>query len=538
MKLSQLDSIFNIVLPVLVLFLLLTGCAVTGEEESRITVLPELAVVTLGGTETFSVKPAGTAVTWSVEGILGGNEGTIDTAGKYTAPTDANVAPEQVEIIATDTTGTSSSATALLTTFKSNKQLTKYTAGQFEADTYSAGQKNIAVYKEADTGDINIYAVWSDNHYSGSYKVYFTKSGNGGSTFDDPILVDDTSPGEQFSPAIATDDKGDVYIVWEDRRQGASDIVFRKYDSKNAIFNSIKQIIANTEVADYNKAPSIAIYDGDIDEIYIAWEHYNNIYDNLPDIYFAWSDNLGDSFLAMPYLSLFGRRPVVAMDSSGVAYVVWEDLDEGLSQFPSIPTHVRLMKISGGNPGDAWDFEVASGYNARSPSLAVDPVCKTSDDTICDVYVVWQRALISKPGFENEVINSYNIDLTIINGGTLKIINPTRLVPGSGSLGIVANKAYPAVAVDDSNIYIVWDDLAGEAKNVYLTKSSDGKDFSTKRIVNDDVGNNSSGISWHEKPGIAVANGKAYVIWTDYRDTQLSTETTVIPTDVFFAVEQ
>ena len=53
----------------------------TGEEESLITVSPGSAVVTLGDTEEFSVTPAGTAVTWSVDDILGGNEGTIDADG-------------------------------------------------------------------------------------------------------------------------------------------------------------------------------------------------------------------------------------------------------------------------------------------------------------------------------------------------------------------------------------------------------------------------------------------------------------------------
>ena len=380
---------------------------------------------------------------------------------------------------------------------------------------------------------VNVYAVWSDNS-SGVYKVYFAKSSDGGSSFDEPVLIDDTSLGEQFSPAIAADGNGDIFIVWEDRGQGDADILLRKYDSATQGFESINQINLDTiEVTDYDTTPSIAISS---EEIYVVWEHREDISDDYPYIYFARSSNHGSTFPGRTYLSIAGRRPAVAMDSGGVAYVVWEDLGEELEQFPDIPTQVKLRKISGGTPGDTLDIEVASGYNARFPSIAVDPICNTTGDSICDVYVVYQRALISNAGFGSEVVNSYNIDLTIIDGETLDIIKPAVIVPDSGSTGIVANKAYPAVAADDSNIYIVWDDLSGETKNVYLTKSSDGNNFATKRIVNDDTGNNGSGISWHEKPGIAVANGRAYVIWTDYRNTQLST--TASPNDVFFAVEQ
>src|SRR3989337_4426772 len=164
----------NTALFALISLLLMSGCAVTGEEETVIVVSPDSAVVTLGDTEQFSVTPAGTTVTWSVNGILGGNEGTVgtvDTAGKYTAPPDADVAPEQVVITASDTTGTNDSATAFLTTFKANKRITThYTPGTIEADTYSAGQRGISV-----DGD-NIYIVWTDNSIGTYHQAFFTMS--------------------------------------------------------------------------------------------------------------------------------------------------------------------------------------------------------------------------------------------------------------------------------------------------------------------------------------------------------------------------
>jgi len=529
------DSRFNIALLTCLLLLTLSGCAVHGDEEPFITVSPDSAVITLGGTKGFSVTPSGTAVNWSVNGLPGGNGdtvGTVDTAGIYTAPTDSEAAPEKVVVSAADSTGSSASAIAFLTTFNANKRLTtNYTAGTSISNTYSSGQKNIAVFKESDTV-VNVYAVWSDNS-SGSYKVYFTKSVDGGISFGEPEPVDDTSLGEQFSPAIAADGNGDIFIVWDDRGQGDADILFRKYDSATQSFESINQINQDTiETTDYDTSPSIAISS---EEIYVVWEHREDISDDYPAIYFARSSNHGSTFPDRTYLSLAGRRPAVAMDSGGVAYVVWEDLGEELEQFPDIPTKVKLRKISGGIPGDTLNLEVAPGYNARFPAIAVDPVCNTSDPG-CDVYVVWQRADISDPKFVSEVINSYDIDLSIVNGGTLTLISTTLSITDSGSSGFFGGAAYPAITADDTNIYIVWDDWRNGTKDIYFAKSSDGADFTTNRIANDDTGNNSSGVSWHEKPGIAVADGRSYVIWTDYRNTQLSS--TASPNDVFIAIEQ
>lgn len=513
-------------------FILLSGCAVTGDEEALITVSPDSAVVTLGDSEQFSVTPADTVVTWSVNGILGGNEGTlgiINSVGTYTAPADPAAAPEKVSITAS---GVASGAIAFLTTFEANKRLTThYTAGVSRSNTYASGQKNIAVFKETDTGDVNVYAVWSDNA-SGQYRVYLSKSGNGGLSFDAPVLIDDASSGEQFSPAVAADGNGDVFIVWEDRGQGDADIFLRKYDSATG-FESKKQV--NPDIngsADYDTTPSIAV---SADEMYITWEHRENSGDNYPEVFFAWSSNLGDTFItAGSSLSVSGRRPAVAMDSGGAAYVVWEYLGE-ITQFPAVPTNIRLRKISGGIPGPPLDLGVVSGFNARFPSVALDPVCNTAGDPVCEVYVLWLRADITNMAFESEVINSYDIDLAIVNGGDMSLINTALSVTDSGGSGFFGGPGYPSITADDSNIYLVWDDWRNGVKDIYFAKSIDGTDFSANRIVNDDT-SNSSGFTWHEKPGIAVADGKAYVIWTDYRNTQLST--TVSPNDVFFAFEE
>ncbi len=532
------NRFFNLAISLFGLLILLTGCAVTGEEETLITVLPGSAVVTLGDTEPFSVTPAGTAVTWSVEGVLGGNEGTIvgtiDSAGVYTAPTDAEVAPEKVVVRATDASGTPDSAIAFLTTFKANKRVTThYTPGTMKANTYSAGQRGILVK------GYNIYIVWADNSIGGYNQAFFTMSKDVGGNFCKPIRIAGYDSADQFSPTLAVDnDNGNVYVVWEDYRDGDGDIYFAGFDDTDCNWDTTREwatspftlpVKVNTSRdtgVSKDSSPAVAV--DSTGGIYVVWEDRLDSSENYPDIYFAKSTNQGATFPTYALVDSSGRRPAIAIGTSDIVYVVWEDI----VQFPVQPTKIKIGAIEGNIPGGEAELPAVSGYNARYPSIAADPVCNT--DVTCDVYVVWQRAEVANQGFTGETIKSYDIDMSIVDG-ELNIIKTTRSVPSGQTTGQYGGYAYPSVAADDNNIYIVWDEWRNGIKDIYFAKSSDGDVFTTNRIVNDDTSDDCNFLC-HEKPSIAVLNEKAYVIWTDYRNPQLPT--TVSPNDVFFAVEQ
>lgn len=504
-----------------------TGCAGKGEEEGLITVDPESAVVTLGDSRPFSASPSDVPVTWSVNGILGGNEGTVGTVvgdpdtntGLYTAPSDAAKAPESVRIRATPSSGPSGSAIAFLTTFGSSKRLsTHYAAGTARANTYSAGQKSIAVFKEVDTGDINLYVVWADN-FQGLSRVWFTKSGDGGDNFDSPVSIDGVLFANQVSPAVTVDPSGNVFVVWEDYSEGDADIFIRKYDGSG--FGSLSKVNLgiDTGVVDYDTTPSVAI--NSTGDIYVVWEHRSDATDDYPDIYFAVSTNQGQTFSLPTPIATFGRRPAIAIDAFDIAYVVWEDL----SGFPLLsPTRILISRIDGSVPSSPREVDslLSSNYHSRFPSVAIGPGG--------DVYVLWQRGLILTPGFDSEIVSAYDMDLARVEGTTLDVLGRTLSFPDDPNTGVFGGPAYPTITGDSSNVYIAWDDQRNGTKDIYFAKSSNGVTFTTNRIVNDNTG------TWNEKPDIAVADGKAYVIWTDYRNTSLIT--TVSPNDVFFAREE
>jgi len=82
----------------------------------QVTVNPPTGSVILGNTQTFAAAVTGTAntaVTWSVNGVPGGNAttGTITPTGAYTAPADLP-SPASVQITATSAADPTKSATA------------------------------------------------------------------------------------------------------------------------------------------------------------------------------------------------------------------------------------------------------------------------------------------------------------------------------------------------------------------------------------------------------------------------------------------
>src|SRR4030043_1020216 len=74
---------------------------------------------------------------------------------------------------------------------------------------------------------------------------------------------------------------------------------------------------------------------------------------------------------------------------------------------------------------------------------------------------------------------------------------------------------FPAIAVDGSNIYVVWSDDTAVNAEIYFKKSDDGGvTWTTKRLTYDAV--------YSYIPGIAADGPNIYVVWSD--DTAVNAE--------------
>jgi hypothetical protein len=234
------------------------------------------------------------------------------------------------------------------------------------------------------------------------------------------------------SPAIAVDDSN-IYVVWEDGTLGSPEIYFKRSDDGGITWTADMRLTNN---AGGSYSPAIAVNGSNI---YVVW------YDDTPgnyEIYFkrsgnggaSWGDNkrlraanLGDAY-----------SPAIAVDGLNI-YVVWHDYTPGDSEI-----YFRKSDTGGGN----WITKKSITNNAGgsySPAIAVDS---------SDIYVVWYD---DTPG-NSEIYFKKSNDGGVTWTAGKKLTNNT------------GNSATPAMAVDGSNIYVVWsDDTPGDSE-IYFKK--------------------------------------------------------------------
>ena len=149
---------------------------------------------------------------------------------------------------------------------------------------------------------------------------------------------------------------------------------------------------------------------------------------------------------------------------------------------------IFLLLFSALAYGDTWTPNKRLSWNTGSSQL---PVIALNG---LNVYVVWGDDTPGNP----EIYFKKSDD-----GGVTWATNK-RLTNNAG------NSEYSAIAVDGSNIYVVWqDDTPGNAE-IYFKKSDDGgTTWTTNKMLTNNAGNSAD-------PAIAVDGSSIYVVWEDF----------------------
>ena len=174
----------------------------------------------------------------------------------------------------------------------------------------------------------SVHVVWSDN-INGAPDIYASSSQNQGVSFSEPIRVDSDEPGVAYSgkPQLASDALGNVYVLWEDSRDGAIDLYFSASNDQGSSWNPDQRIDQGDDPGSNNSfGPTIGADEGNV---YIAWHDDRNGVGR--DIFLNYSADAGATFLeevsrvdsdnAGFFDSLF---PALLVEGD-VAHVVWQD---------------------------------------------------------------------------------------------------------------------------------------------------------------------------------------------------------------------
>lgn len=323
-----------------------------------------------------------------------------------------------------------------------------------DGETFSQGPQIVAIEQD-------VYVVWYDNA-NGAADIMLTSSSDNGDTWREPQRVDQGQPGEFFSgsPQIAASNTGRVYVVWEDTRDGNSDIWFNRSNDGGASFESTEIRIDGGDDAGnaFSFAPKIH---ADGDEVYVVWHDARN--GEGRDVFLNYSGDGGATFynsavrVDTDAAGFFNSTFPVVRVSGNEAHVAWQDNREGgydvfYRHFVAGEGTAEEVRIdTGSDPGfaNSTDTAIALGQGGEVAVAWEDQRGDTeSDNGFNDLYYNFLGA----EGFGDE-------DLRI-----------DSLAPGASF------KKDMSVHIHNGQLFTVWTDGRAGTADIYFKSLALGEE--------------------------------------------------------------
>jgi len=335
----------------------------------------------------------------------------------------------------------------------------------------------------------NLWVVWHAG-VVGQRDICVGKRAPGDNSFASPLRLT-TNLADQSNPDMAIGPDNTLYLVWQDNRRGNWDVYFRT--SADGVNWSAETRLTDSD--DDQTAPVIAV-DG-ASGCHVAWEDDG---DGHRDIYVASSS---DAFATKTTARITSdvsdqTEPDIAVDALGNVYVVWTDARNGSDDIYGATsdggswTNVPLVT----GAGDQYTPAVAT----EDEGVWLHLVWADDGAGGSDVYCASTEGMPSSPlGGVNIVDDTSGADQ----------LAPTITTVGSTGNGL--------------KVFVCWQDwrnvrAAGEDTDLYFVEVRAGGE--TNVLVGDDgTGSNQS------EPALGVNSyGYPYVVWTDDRDRDSTTE--------------
>lgn len=376
-------------------------------------------------------------------------------------------------------------------------------------------------------GNGNIYVVWEDDR-EGNWDIFFSRSITNGINWKNNLPVQDNNPtgSYQRDPTLAIDPNNFLYLAYEENRNADWDIYFTKSSDNGDTWSTqvpVHDILDLDNALQFN--PSIAV--DNLNNIYVAWTANTT---TSWDVYISKSTDMGATWSEQVKVnddvgSLEPEPPSPSIDIDGKnnVYVVWEDKREG--------TNDIYFSFSN-NSGQSFNPDVKVNEGLRGSSKIVttkNPQLKVNHRG--DVYVVWAE----------EWNSLYNVYFS-------KSLDHGSSFDDDVRINNVVDKCYPGPApsldLDDiGNIYVTWIDGSNDNHTYFAGSINGGLSFIDNSQVDDTDKTpvpKAPQLTYSQlekaQPDIAVSSdgSEIYIVWSDYRNDELPSNDISENSDIFF----
>lgn len=313
----------------------------------------------------------------------------------------------------------------------------------------------------------DVYVTWFDSQ-NGAYDIFVASSDNGGRTWREVVRADRDDPGSSYSawPEMAITPYGDIYIAWEDARDGANDIYVGVSRDHGQSFKTERRIdTGEAKGKNHSFAPRL---DADDDTVYVVWHDSRG--GDKRDIFMNYSTDYGDTWLNAAervetdnigaFDSLY---PTVAVRGE-TAHIVWSDAHSG-----GYDVYYR-QAVQGGLTGDEairLDTDPAGYANSMNTDIAV------GEST---VIVAWQDG---RDDSANEGYNDLYYNFSRDNGAAWNELDMRVDSMESGS----AYKVDLNVALHRQEFMMAWTDGRNGTGDVFFHHMKVGEEAAYQAVV-------------------------------------------------------
>lgn len=279
----------------------------------------------------------------------------------------------------------------------------------------------------------SVYVVWADNT-SGNKEVLFARSTSGGNAFGTAAPLS-SSGVNAYNQEIAASGSNNVYVVWQEQREGGNAVIFRTSSDNGKTFGEPVVIAENV---DSEAFPKVA---ADESAVHVVWANPGQ-----PGLRHVSSSDGGTTFSEVKQLN--GSRPVgeaqVAVHGDNV-YVVWGGLNAHSTD--------QLFYVTSSNGGATFSEPAGVDNSALVNPMNVElAIMLGENEGEHFVHIVAQVEVSA----ENEEL----LLVSTADGRTF-----TEPVNISNNAGI---SECPSIAVSGHSIFVAWEDrTAGNNEILY-----------------------------------------------------------------------